>query len=1061
MILSEISIRRPVICTVVSILLVLVGFLSFQRLPVREYPDTDVPVVSVTTTYPGASAEVIESRVTEPLEELLSTINGIRSLKSVSREQASQITIEFDLSRDVDQAANDVRDRVGRARARLPQEVDDPSVSKTEADSSPFIWISLYSDRYSRMELTEFADRYGKRLLQTLPGVGNIIIGGERRWAMRVWLSPLDMAAYELTALDVERALREQNVEIPGGRIESTDREFSIRVQGDLGAVTEFENVVLANREGYQVLLSDVARVELGAEDYRTQTFFNGIPTVGLGVVRQSQSNLLEVANLVKATVPEIQASVPEGVEVLVAYDSSLFVERSVNEVFKTLFFAFALVIGVVFFFLRDIRATIIPLVAVPVSIIGAFSLMQLFGFSINILTLLALVLSVGLVIDDAIVMLENIYRRIEGGEKPIRAAFLGSRQVAFAIIATTLTLIAVFLPVAFQSGSTGRLFFEFGLTLALAVSVSSFVALTLTPMLCSRFLKERRGESSRAHSGFYRVTEPGFVWFNRKYATLLRYSLRKWPVVIVFALGFSAIGPLLYQSLQREMVPLEDRGIFISFFSAPLGSTPEYTRSYIEDMEQIVRNIPEVDRNFSITAVGFGVPGVGNEGLMFTGLSLWEDRERTTQEVIGQLSGEYSQITGGMAFPIPIRPLAGGGGFGQDIQFVLRGQDFDHLQRYAGEIVGAMNGSGLFQQSRVEPSPNKPQLDVRIDRRLAADLNVPVASIATSLETLLGGRRVTQFKRGNEQYQVMVQIEESERVSPSDLGRIYVRSTEGALVQLSSLVSYEETVIPENYPHFNRFRSVNIVAQMASAHSIGEGVDFLSAAAAEILPPDLNYAWDGETREFLDSAGATLFLFSLAIVFTFLVLAAQFESFVHPITIFSGVVMAISGGLIVLYSTRFWGEPMTDNLFSRFGLIMLIGLVAKNGILIVEFANQLQVQGKNAFDAAYEAATLRFRPILMTAISTIFGVLPIALASGAGAETRNPLGIVVVGGLGIATVFSLFVVPVVYIVFDRMVVALTGRSSAHGLQRAKKIEGDMSREKGLLATGVQQESDV
>ncbi len=1047
MVLSEFSIRRPIVCTVISLLIVLVGLLAFNLLPVREYPDVDPPVVSVTTVYPGASAEVVELRVTEPLEEQISTIDGIRVLKSVSREQVSQITIEFELVRNIDEAANDVRDRVGRARGRLPTEVQEPSVSKTEADSRPFLWISINSDRHSRTELTELADRYGKRLLQTLPGVANVIIGGERRHAMRIWLNPTLLAAHELTAGDVERALREQNVEIPGGRIESQTREFTVRVQGDLATEEEFNNLVLFADAGRQVRLADVGRAELGSEDYRTLTFFNGRPTVGLGIVRQSQSNLLDVAERVKERIPEIRAQLPEGVEVNAAYDASLFVQRSINEVILTIFFAFSLVILVVFAFLRNLRATLIPLIAVPVSLIGSFAVMHALGFSINILTLLALVLAVGLVIDDAIVMLENIYRRLEGGEELIAAAYSGSRQVAFAIIATTLSLIAVFLPVAFQRGATGRLFYEFGITLAIAVSVSSFVALTLTPMLCSRFLKNPK---EKKHSRLYFAMEDALDWLNARYSAALTVVLAHRAKAIVFALVFTVAGMSLYPFLQRELVPEEDRGIFISLFKGPLGSTPQYTRSYVEEMERIVLAIPEVERNFSISAVGFGTPGVGNEGLMFTGLVPWEERGRKTQQIIGELFGAYGQqVTGGMAFPVPVRPL--GRGLGGSIEFVLRGTDFGDLQQAGDQMVAAMRESGMFAQPRVEPAPNKPQLDVTVDRARAADLGVPIASVATTLETLFGGREVTQFRRGNDQYEVIVQVEDAERATPADLGRIYVRAGNGGLVPLSSLVQLEETVIPENYPHFDRFRSVSIVAQMAAGRTLGDGVDFMEETAARVLPTGIGYAWDGEARDFIEGVGATFFLFLLALLFTFLVLSAQFESFVHPVTIFSGVAMAISAGLIVLFSSRFLGMPITDNLFSRFGLIMLIGLVAKNGILIVEFANQLQVQGKNAMEAAYEAAKLRFRPILMTAISTIFGVMPLALAIGAGAETRNALGIVVVGGLSIATFFSLFVVPAVYVSLDAVMMRWTGHSSAYGLIRAARIRERMEQRHGQL----------
>lgn len=1046
MILSELSIRRPVVSIVCCLLLLLVGLLAFATLPVREYPDTDSPVVSVTTTYPGASAAVVESRVTDPLEEQLATIDGIRLISSVSQEQVSRITIEFDLVHNVEEAANDVRDRVSRVRNRLPTEVLEPQVEKTDGDSSPFIWMTMFSDDHSRLELTAFADRFGKRVLQILPGVGNIVIGGERRYAMRIWLDASRLAAHNLTPAEVEQALRRQNVDIPGGRIESAASELPIRLVGDLATPQEFERVVLATRGETQILLSDVARVELGSEDYRTRTYFNGIEAVGLGVVRQSQSNMLEVSQHVREAIPSIRAQLPEGVSLQLAVDRADFVRESVKEVYKTLFFAFILVIFVVFFFLRSARATIIPLLAVPVSVVGTFFFMNLLGFSINILTLLALVLAVGLVIDDAIVMLENIYRRIEEGEPPLKAAYLGSRQVAFAIIATTLSLVAVFIPVAFQQGSTGRLFYEFGITLAIAVSVSSFVALTLTPMLCSKYLQGAKGQGQAvSHSWLHRWTEPGFLWANRVYARLLDQSLRAWPLVLIGAVLVGSGGFFLYPNLQRELVPLEDRGVFISFFRGPQGAGPDYTRSYIADMEALVREVPEVTRNFSISAFAFGSPGLGNQGLMFTGLKHWDERERSTQQIVGEMAGKYGQhITGGMAFPVPIRPL-GQRGAGQDINFVLLGQDYEELNSIAGEMLGQMQQSGLFLRPRSDPAMNKPQLDVTVQRQRAADLGVEVRDVATTLETLMGGRRVTQFRRGNEEYEVIVQIEDAERTSPSDLNRLYVRGNNGALIQLGNLVESSESLVPENFPHFNRLRSVSIVSQMQDGVTIGDGVAFLEQLASQTLPQGMQYAWDGVSREFVDAEGATLFLFGLALVFAFLVLAAQFESFVHPLTIFSGVALAISGGLAVLYASRFWGDPLTDNLFSRFGLIMLIGLVAKNGILIVEFANQLQIEGRKAFDAAREAAILRFRPILMTAITTICGVLPLALASGAGAETRNPLGIVIIGGLGLATILTLFVVPVVYILFDRIVVKVTGHSSAHGLKRSYEIPREMA----------------
>ncbi len=1033
MILSDLSIRRPVICLVASILIIIIGLLAFANLPVREYPSIDSPVISVETSYPGASAEVVETKITEPLEKEIASIDGIRVIRSTSAEEQSRISVEFNLNRNIDEAANDVRDRVSRAQGRLPPEIDNVRVSKTESDSSPIMSLSFNSARHTRSELYEIVERIALQRLQTVPGVGAVNIRGPR-YAMRLWVNADRLAAYNLTVADIERALRQQNVEIPGGRIESVAREFPIKVQGNMAEVIEYENLVLAAVGDYQVKFADVGRVELGQADYRGEAYFKGRPTVGVQILRQAQANLLDVANGIKELIPVIQSEMPDGVQVQVGFDTSVFVERSVQEVYKTLWEASVLVILMIFIFLRDWRATLIPLLAIPISIIGAFAVMSWMGFSLNVLTLLAMVLAVGLVVDDAIVMLENIYRRIEEGESPIHAAIFGARQVAFAIIATTLTLVAVFLPVAFQKGQTGRLFFEFGITLAVAVLVSAFVSLTLTPMLCSRMLHIKREGGQIQHNWLYRKTEPFFEWLNRLYSRMLRGAFNAKTFVLGATLLLTVGGFWLYGGLQRELTPQEDRGIFTVNFIPPVGSTPQYMQSYSYELEQEVLRIPEIERTFHRT-------GDGGRAFIFTTLKVWEERDRTTQEIVAEFRERLREIsTGGQAFASPMRPLGSRRG-GSGVEMVLQGSDFAELQKLGQRFIEEMRESEVFLQPRVDPSPTKPQLEVRIDRARAADLGVPVADVATTLETLLGSRRVTQFQRGNQQYDVIVQVEDADRASPSDLTRLYVKSTRGQLIQLGNLVSVDENAVPENYPHFNRLRSVTVSAQLGANATIGDAVKFLEGRAAEILPPGYSFAWDGESREFVESSGDTFMLFGLALLFTFLILAAQFESWVHPLTIYTGVAIAVAGGLLVLYCTRFWGAPMTDNLFSRFGLIMLIGLVAKNGILIVEFANQLQISGKSAFEAAFSAATVRFRPILMTSIATILGAVPIAFASGAGAETRNPMGIVVVGGLTIATFLTLFVVPICYTLMDNLCVRLTGKSSAHGLKRADEIE--------------------
>lgn len=1035
MVLSEISVRRPIICIVVALLIVIVGLLRFSELPVREYPEVDRPTVSVQTEYVGASAQVVESKISEPLEKEISAIEGIRLIRSTSNEQESRISIEFKLDRDIDEAANDVRDRV--SRVSLPQDVDPPQVTKSDPDSSPVMTISFNSEVYSRLEIVELLERFVVPRVQTVPGVGSVRIDGPR-FAMRLWIDSDRLAAYGLTVSDIERALQLQNIEVPSGRIESNAREFPVRLLGSLQETSEFENLILASRGNYHVKFSDVGRVELGAENYRSDTMFMGRPTVGVRVMRQSQANLLELIDGVKALLPTLAQDLPAGINIQVSKDDSVYVSRSVEAVFKTLYEAVVLVILMIFLFLRNWRATLVPLLAIPVSIIGSVAIIASLGFSINVLTLLACVLAIGLVVDDAIVMLENIYRRIEEGTPPIYAAILGARQVAFAIIATTLTLAAVFLPVAFQSGQIGRLFYEFGITLAVSVLVSAFVALTLTPMLCARMLK---APGAKGHGWFYDKTEPAFVWLNRRFEGLLKGAFHHKGLVLGVCIGFVVLGGFLYTQLARELVPTEDRGILTATIIAPVGSTPAYVRHYSTQIEQAILDLPEIDRTFH---------RVSDDEAYVTGtLKPWEERERSTQEIIAALRAEFrSNMTGVQINVATSRPFGGVGGRrgASAVQLVLQGADFDVLQRSGEAILAQARSSPLFGNTRLDPSPTKPQIDVKIDRAKAAALQVSVGEIAATLETMLGSRRVTEFQRGNQQYDVILQMENARRATPQDLARLYVHSANGGTVQLSSLVDWTESSVPEGYPHFNRLRAVTLSAQLGEGVAIGDGIDFLQRVARDELPAGYSYSWDGQAREFVEGASDTTALFGLALLFTFLILAAQFESWVHPITIFTGVLLAIAGGITVLYCTRYWGVPMTDSLFSRFGLIMLIGLVAKNGILIVEFANQLQIErGFNATQAAMEAAILRFRPILMTSISTVLGAVPIAISDGAGAETRNPLGLVVVGGLTLSTFLTLLVIPIIYVLMDRLCHRLTGANSTAGLKQADDIRLELT----------------
>lgn len=1031
MVLSDLSVRRPVVCTVGALILVIVGTLQFSDMPVRLYPHVDRPVVAVETSYTGASAQVVETQITEPLEKEISAAEGIHLIRSSSDDQVSRILVEFDLNRDIDQAANDVRDRV--SRVQLPQEVDPPQVTKSDPDASPVMTLQFHSEVYSRLDIVELVERLVVPRLQTVEGVGAVRIDGPR-YAMRLWIDGDRLAAHGVTVDDVEQALREQNIEIPSGRIESNAREFPLRLLGNMALASEFENLVLSASGARQVRFKDVGWVQLGAEEYRSDTAFNGKPAVGVRVLRQSQANVLDLIGGVKQLLPGFRQDLPAGIDVQVSKDDSVYVDRSVRAVQRTLFEAVGLVVLVIFVFLRDWRATLVPLIAIPVSVIGAIAFIAALGFSINVLTMLACVLAIGLVVDDAIIMLENIYRRIEQGTPPLYAAILGARQVAFAIIATTLTLVAVFVPVAFQSGQIGRLFYEFGMTLVAAVAVSSVVALSVTPMLCARVLK---APAAGARGWLHQRSERGFVILTRGFAKLLEMAMQRRALVLISAAGFVGLGVFLYGQLPRELVPTEDRGILTATINPPVGVTPEYVRHYTRDVERIISELPELDRSFSRLS--------DRRSYVTATLVNWEDRSRSTQAVIRDLRTRLQQaVTGVQVSVATARPFGGiGGRSGAGaVELVLQGGDFSALQNAAEQIQRLARAHPSFGQVRVEPSPTKPQLDVRIDRTRAADLGVPVSAIATALETMLGSRRVTQFQRGNQQYDVILQVADADRMQPGDLARVHVRAAAGHLVQLSSLLNWDENAVPESYPHFNRLRGVTVTAQLADAVPIGEGIEVLSGLARQALPGGYGFAWDGQAREFMEGTSDTTMLFGLALLFTFLILAAQFESWIHPLTIFTGVLLALASGIAVLYCSRFWGPPMTDNLFSRFGLIMLIGLVAKNGILIVEFANQLRIQGNlSAADAARQAVTLRFRPILMTSLSTVLGAVPIALSAGAGAEIRNPLGLVVVGGLALSTLMTLFVVPLAYVLMDRLCLALTGRSSEAGLKQAAEVE--------------------
>ena len=990
MFLPELSIKRPVLATVMSLAIILLGVISYQRLSVREYPNIDAPVVSVRTVYTGASAQVIESQVTQQLEDSLSGIEGIKTIKSVSREEVSQITVEFVPERNTDSAANDVRDRVARTRGRLPEDVDDPVVAKIEADAQAIMWLVFSSDKHDALEVTDYADRYVADVLKTLPGVASVIIGGERRYAMRVWLDRDRLGAYGLTPQDVEDALRKQNVEIPAGRIESVAREFTVRAETDLRTPEEFNALIITEHAGYPVRLRDVGHAELGAADERGILRVRGKPGVGLGIVKQSTANTLAVAQAVRDQVPKIMARLPEGMKLQVGFDSSIFIENSIAAVYRAMAEALVLVVLVIFLFLRSPRATLIPIVTIPVSLIGAFTFLHLLGFSINILTLLGVVLAIGLVVDDAIVVLENIHRHIEEGMTPLEAAQKGSREIAFAVVAMTVTLAAVFTPLALMTGNTGKLFTEFALTVASAVLVSGFVALTLTPMMCSKLLHHET-----RHSVLFNATERFFVALHDSYRRMLGRALHHRLITTAVFAATALAAVFLYRMLPSELAPLEDRGFFIGFMLAPDGASLAYSDQYARAIENFYSQIPELNTYVMFVAPGLEKPNPVNLALSFVSLKPWDQRTRSQMDITKELGPKlFGALPGVMAFPI--NPPSLGQSFrNPSVQFVVQGTSYEELDRGVDQLLAKARAYPGLMNVDSDLKLNKPQLAVAVDRDKAAAVGVSVDSIGRTLESMLGGRQVTRFKREGKQYDVIVQLADRERTDPTDLTAITVRGKDGQLVQLSNLVQLHETVAPKELNHFNRQRAALISANVTPGYTLGQALEFMDKAAGEVLGKTAQTQLDGQSREFRES-GATLYTsFVLALLFIYLVLSAQFESFVSPFVIMLTVPLAMTGALLALNLTH-----ATLNVYSQIGLVMLIGLITKHGILIVEFANQLRNKGMDKVDAVIEAATLRLRPILMTTAAMVLGAVPLAFAHGAGAESRRPIGWVIVGGL-------------------------------------------------------------
>jgi multidrug efflux pump len=1003
--LSHISIQRPVLATVLSLTIVLFGIISFTQLPVREYPDIDPPIISIISLYRGASSSVVETEISDVLEEQFATLEGVKTITSTSTEGGSVITIEFELNRDVNEAANDVRDRVSRIRGTLPREIEDPVISKVDANAQAIVWLGLSSTKHSGLELTEFAELVLKEKIQRLPGVGSVILGGERRYAMRVWLDPHKLAAHQLTTYDIENAIRNENAEIPGGRVEGEKREFSVRTRGELSTPKGFGAIIVSQKGNDVVRLRDVADVNVGAEDERTIARWNGEPAIGLGIVKQSKASTIDVAAVIQEALVELDLLLPEGMKLDVAYDSSIFINESILEVQETLLIALALVVLVVLAFLKSFRATIIPTLAIPISIIGSLAVVYFAGFTINILTLLGMVLSIGLVVDDAIVVLENIFRHMEKGKTRWQAAIDGSKEIGFAVVSTTIALVAVFVPLAFLSGNVGRLFNEFGVAVAVAVLISGFVALTLTPMLSSKLLKPLHGTSKGWAS---RSFDTFFNFLNKIYDRTLRFALNHRVIMLIGGITLFLLAYGLFILLPSELVPVEDRGVAFGIVLAPEGATLDYTDSYVREIERRILPLPERQGLFTATGLGFGGPGSVTNSFMFLNLKSRGEREKSQQQIVQELFPQLITIPGVLAFVINPPSLASNFS-SSPIEYVLQGESYEELNNAIGIMMSEAMKLGYLINLDTDLKLNKPQLDIHIDRERASGLGLSVTDIGYTLETFLGGRVVTDFKRGSKQYDVILQMKPDARSTPDAIQNIYLRGN-GGLVPLANVVNVEKTVAPKELNHYNRIRSAKLSASLIPGITIGQALDDLDRIAKEKLTQGIKREYAGQSLEYKTSSSALYFMFLLAIIFIYLVLSAQFESFVDPFTILLSVPLAVFGALLTLYV---FGESL--NIYSQIGLIMLIGLVTKNGILIVEFANQQRAQGFSINDAVIGAATIRLRPILMTSLATIFGILPIAIGLGAGAESRRPLGLVIVGGMLFSTFLTLIIIPVVY----------------------------------------------
>ncbi|KAF0158794.1 MAG: hydrophobic/amphiphilic exporter-1 (mainly G- bacteria) HAE1 family [Ignavibacteria bacterium] len=1007
--LSSLSIRRPVLSIVMSMVIVLLGIIGFTFLGVREYPSIDPPIITVGVSYVGANADIIESQITEPLEESINGIAGIRSITSISRDGRSSITVEFNVDVNLEDAANDVRDRVSRAVSNLPPDSDPPVVTKTDADANPIMYITLKSESKNLLEISDVASNIFKERLQTIPGVSEVRIFGEKRFSMRLWLDPYKMASFKVSPQEIRTALSSENVELPSGKIEGENTELTIRTKGRMLSVYEFNNLIIREDRGQFIRLSDIGYAELGPENEYSVLKIDGVPMISVVLMPQPGSNHIEIADECYKRLELLKKDIPADIVTEIRLDGTKYIRSSIEEVEETILIAFALVILIIFLFLRDWRTTIIPILAIPISLIGAFFIMYFSNFTINVLTLLGIVLAIGLVVDDAIVVLENIYKKIEDGMDPVEAGMKGSSEIFFAIISTTVSLAVVFLPIIFLQGLTGRLFREFGIVIAGSVLISAFVALTLTPMLSTRIIKRRAH-----HSKFYQLTEPFFVSLINGYESMLASFLKKRWLGFVVMLGSILLIAFILPMLQTELAPIEDRNEIRITTTTPEGSTYNFTYNYMERLNNLLEEkTPEIESILSGVALGMG-GGANNTGFIRLSLVEREKRNRSQQQIYDDLSKQVNKLSDGRTFVVQSQTIGTQRGGGLPVQYVVQAPTIEKLREVIPTFIEEARKEETFAQVDVNLKFSKPELVLEIDRSRARELGVAVVDIAQTLQLALSGQRYGYFIMNGKQYQIIGQLTKEYRSKPVDLQTLYVKSRKGELLQLDNFISVKTQSTPPQLYRFNRYVAATFSASLAPGKTIGDGIEAMDKIADKVLDETFSTALTGTSKDFVESSSSLLFTFLLALTFLYLILAAQFESFRDPFIIMFTVPLAFAGAVLSLFLF-----DQTMNIFSEIGLVMLIGLVTKNGILIVEFANQKKAQGLSITDAVREAAVLRFRPILMTSLATILGTLPIALALGAGAESRVSMGIAVIGGLAFSTILTLFVIPAVYTYFS------------------------------------------